>query len=156
VRALVDRFSEVRPSGAAYFRNRFDEFSRQLTIAEETWNARLRPYRGRKVITYRRSWSSFLKYFQLVSVGEIEPSPGISPNRRHTMELIDVMKHEGAKVILVEPYFEMRTPNMIARETGATVVVMPPSVGAKNIITDYFTLFDYDSTLLEKAFRASP
>jgi hypothetical protein len=42
------------------------------------------------------------------------------------------MKSENGKVILVEPYFELNTPNVIARETGGEVVIMPSSVeGAK-------------------------
>jgi zinc/manganese transport system substrate-binding protein len=105
------------------------------------------------VVTYRRSWSNFLKRFGLVSLGEIEPSPGIAPSKRHTRELIDRMKHENVQIILVEPYFEMKIPTRIARETGAKVVVMPASVGGEKEITDYFRLFDYDLTMLTKAFE---
>ena len=114
----------------------------------------MQPYQGFKVVTYRRSWSYLLKHFQLVSVGEIEPSPGIPPNRAHTTELIALMKHEGARVIMVEPYFEMKTPNTIAREAGAKVVIMPSSIGGEKGTTDYLGLFDYDLALLTKAFQA--
>ena len=64
------------------------------------------------------------------------------------------MKSEGAKVILVEPYFELSTPNVIARETGAEVVVMPSSVGGEKKAGDYFQLFDYDVVLLAGAFHS--
>jgi len=56
------------------------------------------------------------------------------------------------KIILVEPYFDLKTPNSIASMTGARVVVMMPSVGGKPEITDYFKLFDYDINLLKPAF----
>jgi ABC-type Zn uptake system ZnuABC Zn-binding protein ZnuA len=62
------------------------------------------------------------------------------------------MKREGVKVIMVEPYFDLKTPNSIARETGAQVVVLMPSVGGEKEITDYFKLFDYDIAKLKKAF----
>ncbi len=116
----------------------------------------MRPYHGRKVVTYYRSWSNFLKYFQLVSVGELEPQPGIPPSRHHTSELIGLMKRENVQVILVEPYFEMKTPNDIARKTGAKVVVLPSSVGGEKGITEYFQLFDYDLAVLTRAFRSKP
>jgi hypothetical protein len=46
------------------------------------------------------------------------------------------------RLILVEPYFDLRTPNAIARETGARVLVASPSVGGVEEATDFFTLFD--------------
>src|SRR6267378_4202909 len=62
------------------------------------------------------------------------------------------MKRDGVKLILVEPYFDLKTPNAIARDTGAQVVVLMPSVGGEKEITDYFKLFDYDIAKLKQAF----
>jgi zinc/manganese transport system substrate-binding protein len=151
---IANKLGEMRPADAAYFQQRFQDFSQRLTEAEKRWTAEMQPYHGRKVITYHRSWPNFLKYFGLVSASEIEPRPGIPPTPSHTLELINLMRRENVKIILVEPYFDLKTPNAIARETGAQVVVMPPSVGGEKEITDYFKLFDYDLTLLTKAFQA--
>ena len=63
------------------------------------------------------------------------------------------MKRQNVKIILVEPYFDLKTPQSIARETGAKVLVMPPSVGGVKEITDYIELFDYDVTLLVAAIK---
>jgi zinc/manganese transport system substrate-binding protein len=152
-KGIADKLSEMRSSDAAYFNQRFESFSQRLTEAEKRWDAEMLPYHGRKVITYHRSWPNFLKRFGLVSMGEVEPRPGIPPTPSHTLELINMMKRENVKIILVEPYFDLKTPNSIARETGAKVVVMPPSVGGEKEITDYFKLFDYDLALLTKAFQ---
>ncbi len=46
------------------------------------------------------------------------------------------MKRQGIKIILVEPYFDLQTPNKIARDTGAKVLVMPPSVGGVREVAD--------------------
>ena len=155
-RALANKLSEMRPEDASYFRDRFQAFSERLSDAEKVWEAGVRPYRGRKVVPFHRSWSYFLKHFQLISVGEIEPQPGIPPSRGHTAELIRFMKSENVRVILVEPYFELNTPNAIARETGAEVVVMPSSVGGEKETDNYFQLFDYDLALLTQAFHSKP
>ncbi len=152
-KALAKKLGELQPNDASYFNDRFRGFEKRLSDSESVWDAQIQPYRGRKVVTYRRSWSNFLKHFGLVSVGEIEPSPGISPSHRHTTELINIMKGENVKIILVEPYFELKTPDAIARETGAEIVVMPSSMGGEKGITDYFTLFDYDLRLLTKEFK---
>jgi ABC-type Zn uptake system ZnuABC Zn-binding protein ZnuA len=62
------------------------------------------------------------------------------------------MKRDNVKLILVEPYFDLRTPNSIAQATGGTVLVMLPSVGGVKEVNDYFQLFDYDVNLLTSAF----
>jgi ABC-type Zn uptake system ZnuABC Zn-binding protein ZnuA len=65
------------------------------------------------------------------------------------------MRRDNIKVLLIEPYFDLKTPNSIARETGAQVLVLLPSVGGEKQVTDYFKLFDYDIALLTKAFNAT-
>jgi zinc/manganese transport system substrate-binding protein len=54
------------------------------------------------------------------------------------------MKRQNVKLVLVEPYFDLKTPNAIGRQTGAKVLVVPPSVGGVKEITDYFSLFAYN------------
>ena len=106
------------------------------------------PYKGTKVVTYHRSFPNFAERFGLDIVGYVEPRPGIPPTPQHTLDLINEMKRQNVKLVLVEPYFDLKTPNAIGRETGAQVLVMPPSVGGVKEVTDYFKLFDYDINLL--------
>jgi zinc/manganese transport system substrate-binding protein len=87
--------------------------------------------------------------------GYIEPRPGIPPSPSHTLELIGMMRRDNVKLIMVEPYFDLKTPNSIASQTGAQVLVMLPSVGGEKEVTDYFKLFDYDIALLSKAVAAA-
>jgi ABC-type Zn uptake system ZnuABC Zn-binding protein ZnuA len=61
------------------------------------------------------------------------------------------MKAQGIKVILVEPYFDLKAPNKIAGDVGGQVVVLMPSVGGNKETTTYFQLFDYDINLLVSA-----
>jgi hypothetical protein len=58
------------------------------------------------------------------------------------------MKQQGVMLVLVEPYFDLKTPTAIAREAGAKLVVMPPSVGGVPQASDYVALFDYNVNLL--------
>ena len=63
------------------------------------------------------------------------------------------MKAQNVKVILVEPYFDLKTPQSIARETGAEVLMLPPSVGGTKEVTDYISLFDYDINAIAAAIK---
>ena len=115
----------------------------------------MKPFRGRKVVTYHNSWTNFAKHFGLSVVGYIEPRPGIPPTPQHTIEIIQMMKRDNVKLALIEPYFDLKTPQSIGRETGAQVLVLLPSTGGEKQVTDYFKLFDYDIGLLTKAFNAA-
>lgn len=152
---IQQKLAQMQPQDAAYFEQRFRSFSQRLQEAEKKWDVQLQPYQGRKVVTYHRSWPNPAQRFGFEVVGYVEPRPGIPPSPGHTVQLIQFMKRENVKVILVEPYFDLKTPNSIARETGAQVVVLLPSVGGEKEVTDYFQLFDYDIALLTKTFQAT-
>lgn len=151
-KTLEQKLAQLQPASAGYFAERYQDFDRRLREAEKRWDQKMAPYRGRKVVTYHRSWPNFAKRFGLVVVGYVEPKPGIPPTPSHTLELIGQMRREGIKVILVEPYFDLRTPQSIARQVGGEVVVLLPSAGGVKEVKDYFQLFDYDINLLAGVF----
>lgn len=154
-KGIADKLSEMRPADAAYFAQRYSDFEQRLKQADQRWLAEMKPYEGRKIVTYHRSWPNFAEHFHLNVVGYVEPRPGIPPSPQHTVELIQQMKRDSVKVIVVEPYFDLKTPNAVARDTGGQVLVLPPSVGGEKEITDYFKLFDYDISKLKQAFDAT-
>ncbi len=153
-KGIADKLSQMDPPNAPYFRQRFDDFARRLTEAEQRWEVMMRPYYGRTVVTYHNSWPNFAKHFHLQVVGFVEPRPGIPPTPRHTLELVQMMQRDNVKIMLVEPYFDLKTPESISRATGSKVLVLLPSVGGEKQVTDYFHLFDYDLNLLVNAFES--
>jgi zinc/manganese transport system substrate-binding protein len=152
-RAIQGRLSALSPADASYFAQRFADFDRRLAEGQKRWHAMMDPYKGIKIVTYHNSWPNFASEFGLNVIGYVEPKPGIPPSPAHTLDLMQEMKRQNVKIILVEPYFDLKTPNAIARDTGARVVVLPPSVGGVKEITDYIKLFDYDVDLLVKAVK---
>jgi zinc/manganese transport system substrate-binding protein len=152
-KGIAAKLSALDPGDQAYFQQRDQDFEKRLAEADKKWLAEMAPYRGRKVVTYHRSWPNFAKHFGLDVISYIEPRPGIPPTPSHTIELVNQMKREGVKIELIEPYFDLKTPNSIAGMVGGKVVVLMPSVGGKPEITDYFKLFDYDIAQLTKAFE---
>jgi ABC-type Zn uptake system ZnuABC Zn-binding protein ZnuA len=152
-KALADRFAQINSSDAAYFQQRYADFDKRLKDAEKGWEAKMAPYKGRKVITYHRSWPNFCERFGLNVVDYVEPRPGIPPTPSHTLEVINTMKGQNIKLVLIEPYFDRKTPDSIARAAGGDVAVLMPSVGGTKEITSYFQLFDYDINLLVGLFQ---
>jgi zinc/manganese transport system substrate-binding protein len=152
-KAIEAKLAAIVPGDAAYFAQHEEDFEKRVSDGEKRWQAMMAPYKSTKVVTYHRSWPNFAERFGLEVIGYVEPKPGIPPSPSHTLEVIQAMKRQNVKIILVEPYFDLKTPNSIARGTGAKVLVMPPSVGGEKEITDYIKLFDYDIRLLVDAIK---
>ena len=151
--AIQARLSAISRNDAQYFAQQYAAFDRKLADSEKRWDAEMASYKGLKVVTYHNSWPNFARRFGLDVVGYVEPRPGIPPSPSHTIDLITAMKRDQVKLILVEPYFDLKTPQAIARQTGAEVLVMMPSVGGTRDVTDYVSLFDYDLNLLISAIK---
>jgi ABC-type Zn uptake system ZnuABC Zn-binding protein ZnuA len=147
-KAVQTRLAELSPGDAAYLEQRYAAFDRRLAEGEKRWLAAMAPHKGTKIVTYHRSWPNFAERFDLDVVGYVEPKPGIPPSPAHQLALVQEMKRQHVRIILVEPYFDLKTPNAIARDTQATVLVMPPSVGGVKEAPDYISLFDYNINLL--------
>jgi ABC-type Zn uptake system ZnuABC Zn-binding protein ZnuA len=117
-RAMAGRLAAMAPDARDYFDRRVEAFAARLNEAEQQWLAAMAPHRGLRVVTYHRSFPNFAERFGIEVVGYVEPRPGIPPTPRHTATLIDEMKRQDVRLVLVEPYFDLKTPRAIAREAG--------------------------------------
>jgi zinc/manganese transport system substrate-binding protein len=151
--AIKEKLSQLDPANKATFDARYADFDQRLAAAERKWDAAMAPYKGTKIVTYHRSWPNFMERFGLNVMGYVEPKPGIPPSPSHTIDLIGEMKAQGVKLIVVEPYFDLKTPQSITNQIGGTVLVLAPSVGGEKEVTDYIKLFDYDVNLIVTALK---
>ena len=152
-KAIAAALARLSPADQAYFDQRYADFDRRLADGEKRWAAAMAPYKSTKIVTYHRSWPNFTARFGLDVIGYVEPKPGIPPSPSHTLELMTEMKRQQAKLILVEPYFDTKTPDAIARDVGGKVLVISPSVGGAKEASDYIKLFDYDINLLASTLK---
>jgi len=118
------------------------------------WAGKMAPLRGKKIVTYHRSWSYFANRFDLVVAAELEPKPGIPPSPSHLAAVINQMKVGGVGVILMEPFYSPKAPDLVASKTGATVLVCANSVGGQPEATDYLALMDHIVNSLHEALQA--
>src|SRR4029078_12177794 len=110
---IFDKLARLRPNDRAYFEQRLNDFRARLVEAEKRWNAMMAPYKGTKVVTYHRSFPNFAERFGLNVMGYVEPKPGIPPSPTHPLELIADMKRDNVKLIVMESYFDAKTPQKI-------------------------------------------
>jgi len=151
---ILECLVKLSPDDSSYFVKNRDEYLQKLEAKIKKWQEKLKPYRGTKIVTYHNSWPYFANRFGLEIVGFVEPKPGIPPNPSHIVSLIKKMKKEKAKIIIVEPYFSQKAPKTIADETGATIVILLPSVEEKKGIKTFIDLFEYNINLLIDALKS--
>lgn len=148
---IAEHFCALDVGRCGEYRDRAAAFRRTIGEALERWTTRLAPYRGAKLVTYHDSWVYFTERFGLEIVGFVESRPGVPPASSHVATLSDLIRREGVKVIVMEPYFSRSIPDLIARQTGAQVLVLAPSVGALPATDDYVSMCDVNVGRLAEA-----
>jgi zinc/manganese transport system substrate-binding protein len=154
-RSIAAKLSEVDPAGKAAYQKGLADFEAKLSQKEKEWDAKMAPFSGTKVVTFHDSWPNFVKHFKLAVAGHVEPKPGIPPSPTHTLEIINLITTGNIRAILMEPYFDSKTPKYIADKTGAKLLVFYPSVGGTPEIRDYFGLFDQNVNAFVNAMKGN-
>lgn len=107
------------------------------------WLARAAALRGQNVVEFHKVWVYFAHTFDIRLVGTVEEKPGIAPGPRHLQGLVETMKRDGAKTILVDNYYDPGAARRVASSAGARVVLLPSQVRGERNINDYFELIDH-------------
>src|SRR5919198_3020606 len=143
-RLFKTKFSELDPKNEDVYERNEKAFEAKVSAGEKSWAADLAVIKGKPVVAWHTSWRYFAEYNGMNIVAFMEPKPGVPPSPSHLVEVINAMKRTGAKVIVMEPFYDRKTADLVARQTGAQVLILPPSVGGLPSITDYVQLMTYD------------
>lgn len=142
-RNIVAGLARVAPEHARAFEASRQAFLEKVADADRRWRAMLAPFRGARIVSYHDSWPYFYRAFGLVEGGVIEDRPGIPPSPQHVAALIRRMRDEKVRVILQESWYPRDLADLLARETGARLLVVPQSPGAVKGTEDYIAHLDY-------------
>lgn len=148
---LAEALADLMPDQAEAVRARAERMRLRLETKNAEWLQRLAAFKGTRFVSYHRSWSYFADTFGFVSVGEIEPKPGIPVTSRHLEELTARMKTESVKLIIKEPYQESRSSNRLAEATGAVVVNLMQFPEAERGLDHYEAMMEANVSRIEAA-----
>jgi len=144
---IAERLSKLRPEDEEYFKRNLLDFNHKIDEKVIEWKKKMAPFKGEKVAIYHRSWPYFFNRFDLEIACELEPKPGIPPSPEHLREVIEKIKQENVKVILMEVFYDEKPARFVAERTSVKVVIVPNSVGGTKEAQDYFSLMD---TIIDK------
>ena len=148
-----DTFSQLDVKNASTYAANADAFTQRLDAAEQSWKADLAKIKGQPVVAWHTSWRYFAEYNGMNIVAFMEPKPGVPPSPAHLYEVIQAVKRTGAKAIVMEPFYDRKTADLVAKQTGIKVLILPPSVGGLKgaPVNDYISLMKYDMAQLAAA-----
>ena len=140
---ITDHLSELDPKHETQFKSNRNTFIKKFDARLAEWKQQMAPFKGRRVVTFHRTWSYFLREFGMQYIGTLEPVPGIQPSPSHLIRLSQLMKAENVRLILQANYYRDKFSKLLADKTGARVLALPPGVGGVPEASDTIGLFDY-------------
>jgi zinc/manganese transport system substrate-binding protein len=129
-KVIANKLSFLDTENAKVYENNLADFLKNWEEYLAKLDAKMATCKDKKVIEYHELFNYFLKRYDFVSYGNIEPLPGIASSSKHTIELINTMKENGIKIILQDVYHEKKTAEFIGSKTDAKVAILPHEVGA--------------------------
>ena len=150
---ILEGFSRLAADGRPTFERNRQAFLDQLNEAMTRWTKTLEPFRGAKVVVYHPQWIYFLNRFGLVQAATLEDRPGIPASPGHLVRVIQQMKVERIKVIIVEPWNDRKLAERVAHEAGAKAIVLASMVGGVKGADSYIGAIDYNVNELSRALR---
>lgn len=141
-RGIAARLTALDADGAATYAANLKAFEKTLDAKEAEWTKAMAPLAGKPIITFHKSWVYFAERFKLDIIGFVEPKPGSQPTAQHTVEIITLARANSVRVILMENFYDRRSPDQIASHSDAKVVFVPSMVGGDDKVKTYFDLFD--------------
>ena len=152
---LVRAMAAADPANADAYRANAKAVIASIADAQREARAMLAPYRGMKVYAFHDAWDYLADGLGITVAGTIEPQPGITPSAAQVRQVIERMKADDARVVIVETYSDQDLARRVAEAAGAQVVVLPDHVNGVPEADTYQNLLRYNARRLAEAARAA-
>ncbi len=139
-REIAARLVQIDPEGKPAYDKNLASFLSRVDAKEKQWAPLAAKMKGARIATYHKSWTYVSHWLGMVEIGYVEPKPGIPPDPSHLVRLINVMRAEKARLLLMEDFYNKSTAQLVAEKAGAKLLILPTDVGARPEIKTWFDL----------------
>jgi zinc/manganese transport system substrate-binding protein len=150
---IVDGLARIAPEHRPAFEQNRKTFLAQLDGHMAEWAKLVEPVKGSRVVVFHPDMIYFLTRFGLVQAAVLEDRPGIPPSPQHLVNVIRQIKEERIKVILVEPWNDVKLATRVGEESGAKAIIVASAVGAVKGADNYIGAIDFNIKTLAGALR---
>jgi len=139
---IAQAFSAVDSANASGYDANYKKFEATINAKLQEWGAAMLPFKGQNVVAYHDSWPYFAHRFGVNIDIFLEPKPGIPPSPSHLAGVIEKMKAQKIKAIIIEPFHDRKIAEKVASSTGAKVVDFAQYPGGLPNTDSYVKLID--------------
>ena len=126
---VAERLSILEPSHKIFFNQQAKLFQNRLLEKTKLWADRINKSGIKNIVTYHKTFEYFLNRFSIKSVIQLEPKPGIPPSASHLLEVINEIKKNNIKLVLIENYYDFSVGEKLQQEIpGLKVLSIAVSV----------------------------
>jgi ABC-type Zn uptake system ZnuABC Zn-binding protein ZnuA len=155
MRHITEALIQVDPAHATEYRSNQASYLRKLDQLRGDLSDRIRRLADRRFIAHHPAWPYFARRFGFQIVGTIQPQSGSEPSALHLHGLIATIKKDRIKVVVSEIQLSQKIPEMLAKETGARVVVLTTLPGGLPHTETYLDMLRYNVLQLANALDAA-
>ncbi len=149
---IENAFIKADPENSEHYRLNASQYREKLSELDTEISGRVKEFSTKEYVTFHPAWNYFSRRYGLQVAAVIEESPGKEPGPKHMQKIIKKIKAIGKKVVFVEPQFNPKIAEVIAKESGAKVLYLDPIGGQKGRET-YLDLMKYNISAIEKAMK---
>lgn len=139
---MAKQLAQVDPANGPYYQARYKEFAARWQAAMARWDKEAAPLRGTSIVVQHKGFPYLENWLGLKEVAALEPKPGVEPTATHLEEVLSLLQHQPAKMVIRAAYNDGRASDWLAQRTKMAVVVLPFTVGGSDKAKDLFGLFD--------------
>ncbi len=124
VERIAAALAELDPAHAEAYRANAERYSDEIRAFDEWAKGQIEtiPPERRKLVTFHDAFPYFAAHYGLELVGVVVVSPGREPSPQEVAELVERIRSEGVPAIFVEPQFNPKLAETVAREAGVRVL----------------------------------
>jgi len=155
MRHITEALIQVDPAYATEYRTNQASYLRKLDQLRANLSDRITRVADRRFIAHHPAWPYFARRFGFQIVGTIQSQSGSEPSALQLHALIAKIKKDRIKVVVSEIQLSQRIPEMLAKETGARVVVLTTLPGGLPHTETYLDMLRYNVLQLANALDAA-
>lgn len=149
---IADKLSEIEPQNKELFQKGAQAFKQRIEIKLIEWKKRIKKTGIKEIITYHKTFSYFCDQFEIKCVKQLEPKPGIPPSANHLLQIIEHVKSEKIKLVLIENLYEDLVAQKLKKSIPELhVESVPVYLEGEDQISNHEALFERLVLALEKS-----
>jgi len=152
VSKIENALIKADPQGAGLYRQNASLYRKKLLKLDKEISKTVGTFRTREYITFHTAWNYFSRRYNLKVAGVIEESPGREPSPKHIANIVKEVNRIGSKVVFVEPQFNPKIAQAVAKECGARVLYLDP-IGGQEGRETYIDMMKYNVTVMASVMK---